>query len=55
MEALASETSDGRRDQIRDALKSYCRRDTEALVLILQSLTVANSAVPSPLPNSAMQ
>ncbi|MEZ5654870.1 MAG: hypothetical protein R3E04_03100 [Sphingobium sp.] len=34
MEAIAPETDDGRRAVIEAALKAYCARDTEAMIVL---------------------
>jgi hypothetical protein len=39
LEAVASHTSAERREVLRDALLDYCRRDTEAMMVVLDALT----------------
>lgn len=38
LEALCPETSPQRREAVRQALEAYCRRDTEAMMVVLERL-----------------
>jgi hypothetical protein len=38
IEMIDKETAEPRRAQLRDALRAYCHRDTEAMVRLFQKL-----------------
>ena len=39
LEAIAPETTDNRREALRQSLQAYCARDTEAMMIVLERLT----------------
>ena len=41
LEAIHPDTSDARRAALRAALLDYCRRDTEAMMVVLDRLTAS--------------